>query len=82
MVPTDHQQAELLEVEQGVGQVGQLVFIQEKTLELFQPREGEKGLKRTAGLRVNTKDTAAKKKKALLSSGHPCSLGTNKFVAR
>lgn len=45
MVPTDNQQGELFEVEHGLRKVGQLVFIQEEALQLFQPVEEKPGLR-------------------------------------
>lgn len=42
VISTDNQQGELSEVEHGLRKVGQLVFIQEEALQLFQPEEKQR----------------------------------------
>lgn len=37
MVPADNQEGELLQVQQGVREIGQLVFIQQEALQFFEP---------------------------------------------
>lgn len=42
MVPANHQQGELLQIKQLIRKIGQLVLIQEKGLQFFQPKKLEK----------------------------------------
>lgn len=70
MIPTDNQQGELSEVEHGLRKVGQLVFIQEEALQLFQPAE-------KLGLRTDsTVDYRELQGTVLLLQGKPARLIT------
>lgn len=66
MVPTDNQQGELFEVEHGLRKVGQLVFIQEEALQLFQPVEEKPGLR--TGSTGNYRDLRHSGREILLGS--------------